>query len=123
MAGRHLANHNVKVTVCAVAQGQRLQPHVLLALRTFTAAGGTFCESLQGLAIAPLQPINLVVDAIFSWDTLDSPYAQELTSLIRFANKQNVPIVSLEVPSGINWSTGNSEMLLRGSRRSEGRLV
>lgn len=54
-----------------------------------------------------LEKSNLIIDALISYD-LNGPYKGKSAELIEIINHSDKPILSLDIPSGINASTGET---------------
>ncbi|CAG8438131.1 567_t:CDS:10 [Ambispora leptoticha] len=94
-AARHLANHGCHVITCVVGKERDLLKIVVLELpHQFT------------------NPVDLIVDALLGYQfTLrDVPEEHErrlICELMEWANVNKAPVLSLDMPSGVNGNTGN----------------
>ncbi|NJL32815.1 MAG: hypothetical protein HC893_01855 [Chloroflexaceae bacterium] len=57
--------------------------------------------------IEQMQPAELIIDGIIGYSLNDAPRG-DAASLIRWANRQNVPILALDTPSGVDTTTGTA---------------
>ncbi len=99
-AALHLANRNVNVRLC-ITQAERLEGVPLFQRKIFHSAGGreaALQEIQQGSA-------DLILDAVIGYSLQSAPRGRAL-ELIDWANSAKAPILSLDVPSGIDATTG-----------------
>ncbi len=101
-AARHLANHNVKVSLClaqpeALGEVPAYQQHIF----RFTPGKEILLRELYHT-----KP-DLILDAVIGYSLKGAPRGTAL-ELIRWANDANTPILSLDVPSGVDATTGES---------------
>ena len=101
-AARHLANRGIDVKLC-VAEPARLGSVPAFQRKVFAAAAGT------EISIADLQrqSPDLIVDALIGYGLASAP-AGLTAELIRWANHTAAPILALDVPSGIDSTTGEA---------------
>jgi len=102
-AARHLANRGADVTV-VVTDGSRLGDVPRVQLDVFGATPGRIGEIDD---LEELQP-GLVLDAVIGYSLRGAPRGASL-DLIEWANEQDAPTVSLDVPSGLDSTTGEAE--------------
>ncbi|MEJ5351726.1 MAG: NAD(P)H-hydrate epimerase [Melioribacteraceae bacterium] len=99
-AARHLANHghNVKVCISEPTKLNDVSKYQLQILKSTNA---------QIISVEELQYENpdLIIDAIIGYNLMGEPKGKEL-ELIKWANNQLSIKVSLDVPSGVNATTG-----------------
>ncbi|MFO7549541.1 MAG: NAD(P)H-hydrate epimerase [Acidimicrobiia bacterium] len=99
-AARHLANHGVDVTVVVTdPEGLGLVPAVQLDVYRGTDGALATPGQVRQLEAA------LVVDALVGY-SLSGPPQELVADLIGWANDQPAPVVALDVPSGIDATTG-----------------
>lgn len=99
-AARHLANRGATVTV-VVSDSAGCAPVTEQQLGVFRAAGGVLAPSPIGMSP------GLVVDALIGYGLGGVPRGAT-RELIEWAIGQPAPILSLDVPSGIDATTGES---------------
>ncbi|MBK8987018.1 MAG: NAD(P)H-hydrate epimerase [Chloroflexi bacterium] len=58
-----------------------------------------------GMVLTGLLGVDLIIDALIGYNLADAPRGAA-AQFIRWANVQNVPILSLDVPSGLDTTTG-----------------
>jgi NAD(P)H-hydrate epimerase len=97
VAARHLANRGVRVAVTLGEDRSRLGevPGHQLAI-------------LERMAVPVVpEPVaaGLVLDALIGYSLRGDPYGRA-AELIRWANEQEAPVCSLDVPSGLDATTG-----------------
>ena len=98
VAARHLANHGVRVAVTLGADRDRLDDvprHQLSILERMGVSVGTEPGEAE-----------LVLDALIGYSLRGDPRARA-AELIRWANNQEAPVCSLDVPSGLDATTGD----------------
>ena len=90
-----------------------LSSYVLAQLRLFLVAGGDFLVSPQDLPQPQVAPVDFIVDAMLnaSMDPstiqfLFTPNTNALCTAIRWANDNRAPTISVDVPSGLDATTG-----------------
>ena len=99
-AARHLADRGLDVSAC-IAEPERLHPATALQRRILAVAGGSEvgAAALDGLRT------DLVVDALLGCSLIGAPRGHP-AELIAWANGQTAPVLSLDLPSGIDATTG-----------------
>jgi NAD(P)H-hydrate epimerase len=100
-AARHLANHGVRVALCLSEPG-RLAPVPALQRQIFRETIGIEVATDR---LAGERP-DLIVDALIGY-SLAGPPRGTAAELIRWANG-SAPILSLDVPSGLDATTGEA---------------
>src|SRR5215471_17344825 len=99
-AARHLANRGSRVELC-LAIPDKLSEVAAWQRRVFQSTSGKEVEfrSLDS------GPVHLILDALIGYGLQSAP--QEIfAELIRWANTPRAPIISLDVPSGVDSTTG-----------------
>jgi len=99
-AARHLANHGANVTL-VLTNITRLREVPEKQLELYRAADGRLGERSE-LADSPA---GLVIDAVLGYSLTSTPTG-EAADLIQWMAQQCAPILSLDVPSGVNATTG-----------------
>lgn len=101
-AARHLANHGVEVTlVLAEAARLRAVPAQQLAIYQSTQGQIRSPEQLSGVGA------HIVIDALIGYSLSGAPRGT-IADLIDFANTRSEQVVALDVPSGIDATTGEA---------------
>jgi NAD(P)H-hydrate epimerase len=98
VAARHLANRGVRVGVTLGEDRSRLGEvpgHQLAIL-----------ERMDVPVVPEPVAAGLVLDALIGYSLRGDPYGRA-AELIRWANEQEAPVCSLDVPSGLDATTGN----------------
>ncbi|KAJ5561137.1 hypothetical protein N7535_009334 [Penicillium sp. DV-2018c] len=122
-AARHLRNRGHRVTVCMLGleHEAELLENCRKQLDVFRKVGGRVLrwEDLSTrLGTADLGP-DVIVDALFgmhlSFDDLRTDDQAVAFEIISWVNRSNIGVLSVDVPSGINASTGEPT-LAEGSR-------
>ena len=101
-AARHLANRNVNVTVC-ISNILKLGEVPSEQRRIFQSTSG------KEIDINDLEKVksDLIIDAIIGYSLKSAPRGKAL-EMINWANQQNTKILSLDVPSGVDSTTGKT---------------
>ena len=101
-AARHLVNHGVQVRVCPLAP-ERTIGVTAFQRRIYLQAGGQ--------EIAPADPSRarptLIIDAILGYNLRGAP-RPDAAALIRWAATSGAPVLALDVPSGVDATTGET---------------
>ena len=101
-AARHLANRGLDVTLC-LSEPHRLRSVVEFQRKIFSSTQG------REISLVDLsrQTPDFIVDALIGYGLASAPTG--LTAeLIQWANHSGAPILSLDVPSGIDSTTGHT---------------
>ncbi len=119
-AARHLRNHGVRVMVCCIALERHgeLPEGLKRQLTMFENIGGkisgrqALSEHLKALDAPP----ELIVDALMgmhvSLDDLPDVEQSAAYEMISWMNKSKANVLAVDVPTGIDASTGKSTMVL-----------
>jgi NAD(P)H-hydrate epimerase len=99
---RHLANRGLSVQLCLSAP-DRLQEVSAYQHHVYTATTGAEITPDDLASKAP----DLVIDALLGYSLTSSPRGI-VADLIDWANQSRAPIVSLDLPSGLNATTGEN---------------
>ena len=112
---RHLRNRGLRVLVCVLG-GERedlLIEALQKQLRIYKQAGGwiTKWDELQTkFSASSTPPLELVVDVLLgmhtSFDELRTTDQATAFEMFKWTNRNQAPVLSLEVPSGMDASTG-----------------
>ncbi len=100
-AAVHLMQWGFDVHVCFASDAARLPPDAAAAHAKWRAAGGQ-CST----ALPANLDVNLVVDGLFGIGltrAIASPYSEWIAAI----NAAHLPVLALDVPSGLNADTGN----------------
>ena len=98
VAARVLAETGYKVTVAMLTARERLSGDAAFAAANWTGAS-------RGLSPTIVDGTDLVVDAIFGAG-LDRPIAAAVAKVIDAVNASGVPVVAIDLPSGVNGRSG-----------------
>ena len=101
-AARHLANRGVNVRLC-LAQPEQLGEVPAWQRRVFQATAGqeVAAEDL------PTDSVDLILDGLIGYGLRAAPRGV-VAQLIQCANTTTAPILALDVPSGVDSSTGET---------------
>jgi len=100
-AAYHLLTMGVYVCLCLSSPEERLSVAANSQLKRFDEAGGVRIKA-EDLAI--FKPF-LVLDSLIGYGLHGSPYGT-IRELVNWANATEAPIISLDVPSGLDADTG-----------------
>lgn len=99
-AARHLANRGARVGLCLAAP-DRLTEVPAWQRKVFQS---TSAKELE-FSNLPTAPPDLILDALIGYGLLSAPQGI-FAELIRWANRTGAPIIALDVPSGMDSTTG-----------------
>lgn len=100
-AARHLANRGLNVKLCLAEPG-RLADVAAFQRKIFRATSG---EEINAANLP--ERVDLILDALIGYG-LESAPRGPVAGLIRWANRTGAPILSLDVPSGLDATTGDT---------------
>lgn len=103
IAALHALQADKDVTVCAVEPERALHGDALAARDAFLAAGGF----VQPFNPTMLSNMDIVIDALLGTG-LQGTLRPEYINIIDVVNRCDVPVLSVDVPSGLNADTGQS---------------
>ncbi len=103
-AARHLANRGAKVQLC-LSSPDRLKEVPQWQRHIFQSTSGKEIEISE--LIASTEPVDLIIDALIGYSLRAAPRGNAL-DLINWANNTGVPILSLDTPSGVDSTTGET---------------
>jgi len=109
-AARHLSNHGVDVALC-LSDPERLAPVPAYQRKVFASTSGREVNPRQ---LGDVRP-ELILDALIGYSLSGSPRGVA-ADLIRWANETKAPILALDVPSGIDATTGEAPGEMIGPR-------
>ncbi|CAG8745793.1 6064_t:CDS:2, partial [Racocetra persica] len=109
---RHLANHGCHVIACVVGKDKDLLKSVSYQQKILYPTGGRSVKTVAELPQQFTNPVDLIVDALLGYqftlrDIADEHEKLLICELIDWANANKAPILSLDMPSGVNGNTGN----------------
>jgi len=118
--GRMLFNHGIRTIAYLLHDFEQsedeLTNEVQCNLDTFEACGGKVVTQLQSLSqiLSKLDsPLEFILDGLQGYDTDLNDYIEpELTrskELVRWCNSLDLPIMSIDIPSGLNASSGTAD--------------
>ena len=99
-AARHLANRSIDVRLC-VAEPDHLEEVPAFQRKIFQSTNGQeiAMDSLGG------ERVDLIIDALIGYGLRSAP-RNPVAKLIHWANGTGAPILTLDVPSGLDATTG-----------------
>ena len=109
-AARHLINHDARITLCILGPLERedeLIDDVRRQLGIFRRCGG---HAIIEAALKTKTPVDLIIDALLGMHvTFDDLRAEDQASyfkLMSWANSNGADILSIDIPSGVDASSG-----------------
>jgi len=99
-AARHLANHGADVTLVPA------DPSALTEVTQWQYDVYRHTAGKTGSDLDPLQP-DFIIDALIGYSLRSAPRGR-FAELIRWANTAGAPILALDVPSGLDATTGET---------------
>ncbi len=101
-AARHLANRGVDVRLCLADPG-RLRPLPAFQRKIFASTPGKEIE------IAQLEDstLDVILDALIGYGLRSAPVGP-VARLIRWAERAGAPVLALDMPSGVDSTTGHA---------------
>ncbi len=101
-AGRHLANHGCRVTLC-LGDPEHLSEVPAFQRKVFRSSLG------KEITIADLdrERPDIILDAVIGYGLKSAPQGGA-ARLIEWANASGSPILALDIPSGLNATTGDA---------------
>lgn len=101
---RHLANHGADVRLC-LASPDRLGDAASWQRHIFQATSGREVD-MDTLARSS-EPVDIVLDALIGYNLQGAPRG-DVRQLIQWANRADAPVLALDVPSGLDATTGET---------------
>ncbi len=101
-AARHLSNHGYRVAL-AVSGYESLSDAAMAQLRIYRHTDGI---EVDVEALSELRP-SIILDGLIGYGLHDAPIGS-VPAMIEYANGSSAPILSLDVPSGIDATTGEA---------------
>jgi len=101
-AARHLANRNVNITLC-ITNIEKLREVPKYQRKIYQSTLG---KEIKVKNIERLKP-DLIIDGIIGYSLKSAPVGKAL-EMINWANRQEAKVLSLDVPSGVDSSTGET---------------
>jgi NAD(P)H-hydrate epimerase len=101
-AARHLANRGVAVRLC-VAEPNQLEGVPAFQRKVFRSTSG---REVAAAALSA-EPVDLILDGLIGYGLRSAPRSP-VAELIRWANGTGAPILALDVPSGLDATTGGT---------------
>lgn len=99
-AARHLANHGYR-TALAISNREKLSEAAALQFKIY---GHTHESDVSIEALSSIRPA-VILDGLIGYGLRDAP-SGSVEAMIQYANASGAPILSLDVPSGVDATTG-----------------
>jgi NAD(P)H-hydrate epimerase len=103
-AARNLHNWGADVEIALAVRDDSLKRSAVIQFNVLESMDVPFIEA-SALGTAEIQGFDLIVDALLGYGIEGDP-AAEFAHLIILANKSKKPVVALDIPSGLDASTG-----------------
>ena len=103
-AARSLHNWGADVEVALAVRDDSLKRSVVVQFNVLESMGVPFVEA-STLRATELKGFDLIVDALLGYGIEGDP-AAEFAHVISLTNESKKPVVALDIPSGLNASTG-----------------
>jgi NAD(P)H-hydrate epimerase len=107
VAARHLINAGMRVNVYLVGPKSKLKNDPRINLNILLKMGRKIKWVKSVKDLSGITKSKLIIDALFGIG-LNSPVKGFYLEVINAMNKSNVPILSIDVPSGLNADTGKA---------------
>lgn len=113
-AGRSLLNREIAVTIISLAPVSSLKGEARDTAESFRRQGGAIVEydAADGAFSKVLDHAGIIVDAIYGTGfrgKLDQPAAELIAAVNAHSARFGVPVVALDIPSGVDGSTGDAD--------------
>ncbi|KAF9180353.1 enhancer of mRNA decapping [Haplosporangium sp. Z 11] len=115
-AGRHLSNHGCLVLAFVAGSNNDGQMHPAIASqsRGFLAAGGELIHTIPELPQSSSSPVDLIMDGMLGYqytvrEIVDAYERETICDLMDWANDNKAPVLSLDMPSGVDGTTGHGD--------------
>ena len=110
VAARHLLNSGASVTVLMLSSARTLQGDArtnynILARLKQPEAGTLSIKPFSRSLLKTLHKQDLIIDAIFGTG-FSGAVREPFVTAIRWINRQHVPVLSVDIPSGVDGTTG-----------------
>lgn len=105
VAARHLHNRGCEVSVVLAANEDRVSGAVRHQLNILRSSGVSIEPAETGETNRSVGEADAIIDALFGYSLSGSP-RDPAASLIRVVNKSGAPVVSNDIPTGIDATTG-----------------
>ena len=104
-AARHLANRGQRIDVhlCLSSPPEKIGDVPSYQRKIFGSTQGKECELDQ---LANVEP-DLIIDALLGYSLQGAPTGKT-AELIQWANESDIPMLSLDIPSGVDSTTGET---------------
>lgn len=101
VATRYLIKRGIEILVYIIGERSHIKNDPLINLATLEKMG----VRVNGISLPLKIDADLIIDAIFGIG-LKGEVKEPVRSIIKDLNKKNIPIISIDVPSGLDADTG-----------------
>ena len=105
VAARHLLNAGIKVAIYLIGDAAKLKTDPLLNHNILINMGQKIVQIKTTAGLKAVKKSALIIDAIFGIG-LSSPVQGLQAEVINFINRTKLPVLSVDVPSGLDADTG-----------------
>lgn len=105
VAARHLLNAGIKVKVFVIGKTSKIKSDPKIYLNILKKMGQKIVLVKKTSALKEIKQSDLIIDAIFGIG-LTSEVKTPFDAVINFLNSSRVPILAIDVPSGLNADSG-----------------
>lgn len=110
MAARRLLNQNIKITVLIIGDPKEIKGDALKNYEILIRLKNNFpnklkIEILSGYSLSHLKKPSLIIDAIYGTGFKGS-LTGGVENVVEWINSKKIPVISTDVPSGVDASTG-----------------
>ena len=110
VAARHFVNQGAQVSVLMISNARELRgdakTNFTILSRIAKASGGKLAiRPFSSATVKSLEPPDIIVDALIGTG-FSGTVRKPVLSAIRWMNSRTVPVVSVDIPSGVDASTG-----------------
>ncbi|CAG8958067.1 hypothetical protein HYFRA_00000411 [Hymenoscyphus fraxineus] len=118
-SGRHLRNHGLNVVVCVLGleREQELLAGVRRQIKVFRGFGGKVITKSELLEYVKTltSPIELIIDGLLgltiSFEELRTGDQATAYELIEWANRSKAPVLAIDIPTGIDPTSGKVSII------------
>ena len=105
VAARYLASWGAATRVFLLGDPGELSPGAAANYRRYRKAGGEIIAGVEGVLAEGLRDAELVIDALFGFGFRGSAQG-EFAAAIEAVNASDAPVLSIDIPSGVDAATG-----------------
>ena len=107
VAARYLADLGFDVSVFLITEPKNLKGDALEHFKILESKKNIFCEFRNNLSVNEFPRKSIIIDALLGTGLSGAPTGK-FAEWIRIANESRLPLISLDIPSGLNSDTGEA---------------